>query len=184
MLDAAQALLGDGGLTAVTVDAVAARSGVAKTSIYRHWRSRSELVVALLADLVPRVQPTDVSAPLREELTRFLTAVAEQLDSGPWAAALPSLIEAADHDSELAGVRRQLAEQVQQPLLELLNAHTAQLQPMTVSDAAAQLLGPLLQRRLIHAHPIDQPLITRSVTCFLAGCGRPAAQSGHLSQGA
>ena len=40
VLDAATHLLVTGGPAAVTVDAVVAESGVAKSTIYRHWRSR------------------------------------------------------------------------------------------------------------------------------------------------
>ena len=50
-------LLVEGGPWAVTVDAVVARSGVAKSTIYRHWESRDELLVEILASCAPDIGP-------------------------------------------------------------------------------------------------------------------------------
>ena len=50
VLTAATDLLVEGGPSAVTIDAVVARSGVAKSTIYRHWESRDEVLVAVFPD--------------------------------------------------------------------------------------------------------------------------------------
>ena len=42
-------MLREGGYGALTVDAVAERAGVAKTTLYRRWPSKSTLVAAALA---------------------------------------------------------------------------------------------------------------------------------------
>lgn len=41
VLDATNALLAEGGLPAATIDAISARSGVSKATIYKHWPSRT-----------------------------------------------------------------------------------------------------------------------------------------------
>ena len=43
----ASELLVEGGPAAVTIDAITARSGIAKTTIYRHWPTHEALIVAL-----------------------------------------------------------------------------------------------------------------------------------------
>lgn len=165
----AQELLQQGGLAALTVEAVAARSGVAKTSIYRQWPSRSDLVIALLTDLVPMLPPAAPGASLREQLIGLLAEHARQLESGPWAAALPELIASADRDAGLGDVRRQVLSGAQHPFVKVLQEHASELDTVDVRDATAQLIGPLLHRRLIDAGPIDQPLIEQVVTGFLVG---------------
>ena len=55
MIRSATDLLVEGGPWAVTVDAVVARSGVAKSTIYRHWESRDELLVEILASCAPEI---------------------------------------------------------------------------------------------------------------------------------
>src|SRR5678815_265436 len=48
VLEAAGDLLKKGGYRTTTIEAISARSGVAKTTIYRWWSNRAALVVELL----------------------------------------------------------------------------------------------------------------------------------------
>lgn len=57
-------LLRSGGVDAVTVEAVAARTGVAKTTVYRRHANRCELLHAALEHLMPDPVPLDPSTPL------------------------------------------------------------------------------------------------------------------------
>ena len=50
--DAALALLRERGPSAVTMEGVAARAGIAKTSVYRRHHNRGELVTAVLKDAI------------------------------------------------------------------------------------------------------------------------------------
>jgi AcrR family transcriptional regulator len=56
ILDATRELMNaHGGVRTLTVEAVAARSGVAKTTIYRRWRDKWELALdAVMIDMLPR----------------------------------------------------------------------------------------------------------------------------------
>ena len=62
-------LLRDGGVDVVSIDAIAAKSGVAKTTIYRRWPSLDSLIVDALrvalsarADQVEEIQEFDAAA--------------------------------------------------------------------------------------------------------------------------
>lgn len=48
IIRAATDLLVEGGPNAVTIDAIVAQSGVAKSTIYRHWQSRDEVLLAVI----------------------------------------------------------------------------------------------------------------------------------------
>lgn len=50
ILEAAVALFVDRGFEGMSVEAVAAEAGVGKTTIYRRWRSKEELVIDAIAD--------------------------------------------------------------------------------------------------------------------------------------
>lgn len=171
VLATARELLQEGGIAAVTIDNVVSHSRVAKTTIYRHWASRSDLVVELLTSLVPAVPQVDTAGTLEDQLTTFLVVYGRQLEDGAWAAALPALIAAADRDSEIARVRRLVLAESQKPFVELLDAYASELKPVDTRDAAAQLFGPLLHRRLIDTGPIDRVLIDHAVGAFLARFG-------------
>ncbi|HEY2305630.1 MAG TPA: TetR/AcrR family transcriptional regulator [Streptosporangiaceae bacterium] len=74
--DAALALLAEVGYDRLTLDAVAARARAGKTTIYRRWRNKAELVVDALNSLkgVPDIPDTG-------SLRRDLRALAESLTS-------------------------------------------------------------------------------------------------------
>ncbi len=51
ILDAARELLIEEGFSGLRLEHVAARAGVGKATIYRHWGSRQELALELLVEL-------------------------------------------------------------------------------------------------------------------------------------
>src|SRR5688500_17055204 len=60
------AMLRESGYGALTVDTVAELSGVAKTTLYRRWPSKSALVAAAIAPLTNESEANDVEGILRE----------------------------------------------------------------------------------------------------------------------
>jgi len=74
IIEAALELFGERGVGGVCVEAVAARAGVGKATIYRRWSSKEELLIAALGLLKsPLPQPRGES--VREDLTQLLEAM-------------------------------------------------------------------------------------------------------------
>lgn len=71
ILDAALALMAQGGLRACTIDAVAVRAEVPKSTIYRRWPSKDELQVAALERYVAESQPMPDTGTLRGDLVEL-----------------------------------------------------------------------------------------------------------------
>jgi AcrR family transcriptional regulator len=75
VLDATLELLQHDGYRGLSVDAVAERSGVAKTTIYRHFRNKADLATAAMAAYASPEDdpplPDDARAALVEHLERF-----------------------------------------------------------------------------------------------------------------
>ena len=91
LIDAALELLRQGGPTAVTVEAVAARSGAAKTTIYRRYRDRDDLLRAAVGSAVtPPDQPPveDIRGRLTWALGQVHAILGEVLGRGGVAALL------------------------------------------------------------------------------------------------
>ena len=78
ILDAARETLEEGGLLAVTMEGVAARAGVGKPTVYRHWSNRYELAMAaLIAASGEVVAPAAGAAPvdaLRAQLHQTMSS--------------------------------------------------------------------------------------------------------------
>src|SRR5260370_23013438 len=69
VLDATLELVAEGGLDAATIDAVAARSGVARATLYRRWPSRDALIEAAIRHAIGR-QPIGATGDLELDIRR------------------------------------------------------------------------------------------------------------------
>jgi AcrR family transcriptional regulator len=108
--EAALALLAEVGYDRLTMDAVAARAGAAKTTIYRRWRDKAELVVEALNSLkgVPEVPDT---GSLRQDLCALAESIADA-EGKSGARMTIGMVNAVAHD---AGLRRVFQEKFLAP---------------------------------------------------------------------
>ena len=79
VLDAAFAELGEKGYGGLSIEAVALRSGVAKTTVYRRWPTRDELVADALDSRSDRNEPVPDTGSLRGDLKEFCEGVRAKL---------------------------------------------------------------------------------------------------------
>ena len=92
----------------LTIEAVASESGVAKSTIYRHWPSRVELINDAFLELKPTL-PVPTEGTVRERLVAALENLAENVAASRWSACLPTLIDAAERDPAARELNARLA---------------------------------------------------------------------------
>jgi len=91
ILDATLELLAEGGLEGLSVEAVATRAGVSKTTIYRRWPSRDKMVAAAFRSINDNVQRPD-SGAVRSDLIALLADFQRVTLRSVPAAMIPRLI--------------------------------------------------------------------------------------------
>lgn len=79
ILEAALDLLSEVGYDRLSVEAVAARSGVAKTTIYRRWADKASLVAAALAARAVRPSTAAATGDLRSTAVAVIRNLAQQM---------------------------------------------------------------------------------------------------------
>jgi TetR/AcrR family transcriptional regulator, regulator of autoinduction and epiphytic fitness len=157
VLEATLDLLAQHGYGAVTIEAVAARSGVAKSTIYRHWPGKVELILDAFHELKPPVAPP-AEGDVRETVISVLENLARMVDKSTWSMCLPSLIDAAAHDPEARKLHGKISTEGRRSLVDLLATGVergelpADLDPELMAEA---LVGPILLRRLMSLPPFD-----------------------------
>ncbi len=186
LLDAATSLLTSGGVEAVTVDAVTRVSRVARTTLYRHFSSSTELVAAAFERMLPAIVFPPVTHQLRTDLVTALDWVSRQLDEEPiklstvgW---LAMSLDEGQHEgnSAMAALRDRLIAQYRKPFDAVFDGPEA-VRELGVVDrdlAFAQLAGPVILSRLSGSAviAIDAAGRRRIVDDFLlAGRDRNAA---------
>lgn len=175
--------LTQGGLSGVSIDDVSRASGVAKTTIYRHWPSRS----ALLIDACSRMggsQPAPSLGSLGDDLLALCRSVAEQLRTAAWTGVLPSIIDAAERDGEIAAMHSAMHRGNVSPFhaaIEAARERGEVSSDTSVADVVAMALGPLFYRRWFSKEAIDDRFVdvvvamaVRAATGDRPGEGGPA----------
>jgi AcrR family transcriptional regulator len=152
-------LLREVGYGQLTIEAVAARSGVAKSTIYRHYGSKAELV----SDAFTRVHSsggtdTPPPGPVRGRVAAILTDLACAVDEPQRLACLmPALIDAAERSDEMAELAHRMADESAQPLRAVLDqaVESGELPPHTDTGVLADaLVAPIVMARLFHRPPV------------------------------
>lgn len=147
ILAAATDLLVEAGPRAVTVDAVSERSGVAKSTLYRHWPSRQDLLVEVMRCNMPDVEPPGPEMGFETALRHIVHQLATTLADPEWSGILPALISLQQHMPELRELAEFDTESKQEMLATVLRqgadegAIPADLDPHL---AAHVLIGPIL----------------------------------------
>jgi AcrR family transcriptional regulator len=158
----------------VNIERIAAESGVAKTTIYRHWEGRGELIFAALETLMEHA-PYAATASLRDDLLIGLNHLAAGLDSSVWANVLPSMIEAAEHDEHMLELSREFAAHRRAGLEHRLQLaiDAGDINPDTnVSLFTSELVGPLFYRRFMSHQPITPALVEEHIDRMLLSVAR------------
>jgi AcrR family transcriptional regulator len=172
VLTATLDLLTEAGLGGLTFDEVAKRSGVAKTTIYRHWPNRNALIIdACLRMTNDDDEPPDTGS-LEGDVKAILTNLAELLVTARWSSILPSIVDAAERDPEIAEVHSRLQRWHAAPLRAVLEraALRGEIPPeVDLSAIAAALRGPLYFRRWFSRDPINDSFVNLIVQTVLAG---------------
>ena len=175
ILDATRQLLAeDGGVRGLTVEAVAARSGVAKTTIYRRWRDKWELALdAVMIDMLPHFDdPVDVD-DTRKELITFIDPIIRFLASPPYGPAMQALVSVIASEPELArAYRERVVEPRRVQLAPVIERGIARGDLRTDTDIQLLhefLLGPTFYRLLLSGGSLDRRLAARLVDGILTG---------------
>jgi AcrR family transcriptional regulator len=162
ILDATRELLAEGGVRELTVERVSARSGVAKTTIYRRWRGKHELALAVLIDMVENVVSTPDLDDTRKELITFVDSVVRAFASTPQGPAMQALVsEIATHPDLGRVYREQVVEPRRETLRPVIERGVARgdLRPDTDLRIVHELLlGPVFYRLLLSGPPLDRKL--------------------------
>lgn len=101
ILQAAAELLAQRGLRAMTIEQVAKRAGVAKTTIYRRWPSKATLALEAFLNEFLATQPPVDTGSFEGDLRAALSAWVSTVDGTPIGRSLVSLIAEVQVDPEL-----------------------------------------------------------------------------------
>jgi TetR/AcrR family transcriptional regulator, regulator of autoinduction and epiphytic fitness len=155
---AALAELAEAGYGGFALESVAARAGVGRSTVYRHWNGKLPLIADALETL--NVQPVaeEVTGSARERVEVLLRHLAEALVRSPFGGCMPALVHAAEQDATVREFLHQYSARRRQALVNAIAAgvETGEF-PVRLDPEIASLAlsGAIFYRRLMADEPVD-----------------------------
>jgi AcrR family transcriptional regulator len=170
IVDATLEILFEKGYSGLTIDGVAARTGVGRPTIYRRWPSKPALVIAALAQSVG-LAPTPDTGTLRDDLLAFQRQQVRMLNAPGSRRITAGLVADLVAEPELADtyVRDYISprrESVWQALYRGIDR--GELRPDADFPLIYDLLlGPLFMRSVVRGEPLGPDLADQIVDLVL-----------------
>ena len=167
ILDATLLLLTEVGYERLSIEAVAARSGAAKTTIYRRYRDKAALVAAAVERRAPAKPPQPAGEGLREvvhSLAAWLARSISEQDVG----LLGAVFAGMRNDARLAQAMRQILRRDETAMTDGLVHHAAERLVPGAATLFAEVAPALIVHRIVVVgEPCDAAFVEHLVDDIL-----------------
>jgi AcrR family transcriptional regulator len=170
VMDAATELLLEGGPNAVTIDGVVTRSGVAKSTVYRHWATRDELLADVFGHVAPELELGDPSLGFEDAVRDLVRRMVRMLSDPHWQRALPALMLLKLHQHDIAAIDQRMQDAQLGVCLDVLRRGVDEGRIRADDDQQlllTLLIGPLMMASLTGSTELNDVFADRLATHFL-----------------
>jgi AcrR family transcriptional regulator len=167
ILDATLSLLTEVGYEQLSMEAVAGRSGAAKTTIYRRYPDKAALVAAAVERRAPAKPPPPAGESLREDL-HSLTAWLARSISEQEVGLLGAVFAGMRNDARLAQAMRRILRRDETAMTDGLVHHaTERLAPGAAALFAEVAPAVIMHRVMVVGEPCDAAFVAHLVDDIL-----------------
>ncbi len=161
VLKAALQLIAERGVEAVSMDAIAAESGVSKATVYKHWANKDALLIDVLRTHSDQLPEFDSDNP-RDDMVQFIRFLAESRKREELGPVWHRIIGYAAGNPEFAHAMQAFAFEPRRAQIARIIGRAiekGELRPGIDGAFAMDLLiGPVVHRRFSGAAmPVDMP---------------------------
>lgn len=169
-LEATLELAGERGLHACTFDAISERSGIARSTLYRHWNNHSELVMDALKSQETERIASD-TGNLRDDMLSAMLGLTYALENTTWGTILPQMVGVASTDPDMRAIQKQYVKNHQD--LDIQSIERAKergeiAESIDSSHAAMLFSAPIFYRHLVSYQPFDAKWVTAHIDRVMA----------------
>ncbi len=162
VLAAASALLREVGFAEVTIEQISGRSGVSRSTMYRHWTTREEILRDAFSTVALAGPARADGGELGEDLRRYARVFADGLENA-WGRAAATLAMTALDDPAQRRVIATFTDGYARDVALLLDRAVERgeaVAPCDPVEVADRLVAPLFHRYLFRHLPLDDGFVT------------------------
>jgi AcrR family transcriptional regulator len=169
ILQATVELLTEIGYQAMTIEGIAARARVGKTTVYRWWPSKGALVVEAIREKIP-LPPAQGTGDPRTDLHTAIADTTVLFQHSPTGIALPALVADLMHEPDAGALIQTLLQPRRESVLRIFDdAVRRGLLPANI-DAPMLIdlyTGAIYYRMLVRGEPLPTTMIDQLTTLLL-----------------
>ena len=183
-LAAAGDLIIERGVGALSIEEVASRSGVAKTTIYRHWPERASLIIDTVRSTFEHVGTPDTGS-LRGDFEAYFNGMVRADLSGRIGQLMPCIIDAASRDVEISTLLERIKDEREAPvraIVERAQARGELPSDLDLRIVIGTIVGPIVFRKIVQRLPIDEEYVHACLDVAIAGL-QATMNAGGLAAG-
>ncbi|NEW50078.1 TetR/AcrR family transcriptional regulator [Nocardia cyriacigeorgica] len=172
VLGAATDLLDERGYAAITMEGVASRSGVAKSTIYRWWKSKPALVMEAHGAAVAQRMPEPDTGTTESDLIEFTEQLYRVTEHPRRVAALRGMMADAQLDPEFGEHFRAWVNERREIVAVILTRGMRRGElaaDLDVEYAVDLIFGPFWYRLLVEHAPLDAADVRSQIRRLLTG---------------
>lgn len=163
----------------VTVEAIAARAGVSKKTIYRWWPSKGAVLLEAFTEALVGATPFVDTGDIAADLRTHINSAVKLMSSPPYGPAYAGILSEMHHDDDLAvAVREQLVDPRFERAVGRLRSAQEQGQVPADADlplAVEMLYGPVYYRHVLRKPAQDDATVVALVAHVLRSLGAGSA---------
>lgn len=178
VLRAVRELLVEEGWDSVTQNQVARRGGAGRTTVYRHWPDRTELVREAMDFELAVTRDVTLSGELRTDLITALEAIRFEMIEREGSKFLIAMVARSEWDGAVQAVKKDLVDRALVGLRGVLVAALARgdlVADLDVDRSISQLVGPMVMHRLVTDLPLRPGLVPQLVDDFIVTRAVPSS---------
>ena len=166
-------IVAERGFAGATIDAIARRAGVARSTIYRNWPNRFDLLLEATATEIGGIEAIPVGA-LRPDLVALVRHLAEVLASDRLGSVAAALIVESRRDAELDALRERFLEHRRQAVGKVMRTAIERGEVRADTDVLAavdELSAAVFYRVMILRSTTDEAWAERLVDRWIESHG-------------
>jgi AcrR family transcriptional regulator len=184
VFDATLSVLAELGYAGLSIERIAERSGVNKTTIYRRWQTKEAVLAAAVDEVAAEVFPIPATGSIDEDLRAFGRGLVDFLtnESSAVAGVVRALFSDAAYEPQVAELKRNLFASRHQAATSMVDA-AAERGELPADVDSRELVGlvaaPLYYRKLVTEEPLDYAVADSAASTALTAVRAGACRILH-----